>query len=199
MVSAEEIGRVKLFANLDPEARERLSRAAADIRLEPGEFAANQGDGRALLGVLEGRIEVVNTVEGVESIVGERFPGDIIGEVPIVLGTPFPVSFRAAEHSRVIRLEPQDYHALAAVEPEVAEELGRLSSNRIGGARGLSGLAAKPPPPRAIVVGHRWDSACAELRHFLERNQVTFRWVIPDASDASEVWGAPPPPDDDLP
>ena len=28
----------------------------------------------------------------------------------------------------------------------------------MSGARGLQGLAADPPPPRAIVVGHRWDA-----------------------------------------
>ena len=63
------------------------------------------------------------------------------------------------------------------------------ASNRISGARGLQGIAADPPPPRAIVVGHRWDAACTELRHFLDRNQVTFTWVQPEEPDAEESWG----------
>ena len=41
--------------------------------------------------------------------------------------------------------------------PTSAQEVGRLAANRMGGARGLQGIAAEPPPPRAIVVGHRWD------------------------------------------
>jgi thioredoxin reductase (NADPH) len=199
MVTAEEIGAVKVFETIDLEARERLSRVAADIDLAPGEYAANPGDDRALFGLLEGRIEVVNSVDGVERVVGERHPGDVFGEVPIVLGTPFPVGFRAAEKSRVMRVEAHDYHALAAVEPEVAEELGRLSSDRISGVGGLRGLAAKPPPPRAIVVGHRLDAATAELRHFLDHNQITFKWITPDAPDAAEEWGGPLPPEEDLP
>jgi thioredoxin reductase (NADPH) len=199
MVTSEEIGAVKLFESLDADARERLSRVAADILLEPGEYAANQGDDRALFAVLDGRIEVVNSVDGVESIVGERQPGEIIGEVPMVLGTPFPVGFRAAERSRVMRLEPHDYHALAAAEPGVAEELGRLSSNRISGAHGLQGLAAKPPAPRAIVLGTRWDTECSELRHFLDRNQISFEWINPDAAGAEEAWGAPFPAAEDCP
>ncbi len=199
MVTAKEIGTIKVFAALDPDARERLSRAAADISLEPGEYAANQGDDRALYAVLEGRIEVVNSVDGVESIVGERRPGDVIGEVPIALGTPFPVGFRAAERSRVMRLEPHDYHALAAREPSVAEEVGRLSSNRISGAHGLQGLAAKPPPPRAIVLGHRWDPDCAEVRHFLDRNQISFEWITPDTPGAADQWGDRLPADEDYP
>jgi thioredoxin reductase (NADPH) len=177
VVTADDIAAVSVFSALDTEARERLARVAADITLAPGEFAANEGDDRALFAVLEGLIEPVKSVDGIERVVGERHPGDVFGEVPIVLGTAFPVGFRAAVRSRVMRVEPHDYHALAAVEPEVAQEVGKLSSNRIGGPGGLQGLAAEPPPPRAIVVGQRWDPACAELRHFLDRNQISFEWL----------------------
>ena len=45
----------------------------------------------------------------------------------------------------------------------------------MGGPRGLQGIAAEPHPPRAVVFGRRADAPCAELRHFLERNQVSFR------------------------
>ena len=199
MVTAEEIGRIALFAALKPENRERLIRAAADISLVPGEYAAHEGDERALFALLEGRIEAVKLVDGIERVVGEREPGDIFGEVPITLGTVFPVGFRAAEASRVMRVEPHDYHAIAAVEPGVVTEVGRLASNRIGGPSGLQGIAAEPPPPRAIVVGQRWDPSCAELRRFLDRNQITFRWLQPDAPDADEQWGGPLPPEDDRP
>jgi thioredoxin reductase (NADPH) len=195
MVTADEIAAIGVFAALGPAERERLSRAVADISLVPGEYAAPEGGERALFAVLEGRIEAVKLVDGIERIVGERRPGDVFGEVPIALGTVFPVGFRAAETSRVMRIEPHDYHAVAAVEPDVAKEIGRLASNRMGGARGLQGIAAEPPPPRAIVVGHRWDASCTELRRFLDRNQITFRWVRPDASDAAEQWGGPLPAD----
>src|SRR6266545_8334721 len=193
MVTAEEIGRVAVFAALSPGERERLIRAAADINLVPGEYAAHEGDERALFAVLEGRIEVIKLVDGIERVVGERSPGDIFGEVPITLGTVFPVGFRAAEKSRVMRVEPHDYHAIAAVQPDLGKELGRLAANRMGGSRGLQSLAAEPPPPRAIVVGHRWDASCAELRHFLDRNQISFRWLTPDTPDAADAWGGPLP------
>ena len=110
--------------------------------------------------MLEGRIEPVKLIDGIARVVGVRQPGEIFGEVPIVLGTVFPVGFRAAEPSRVMRIEPHDYHAVAAAAPDVGKEVGRLAGHRIGGLRGLQGLAADPPPPRAIVVGHRWDAAC---------------------------------------
>jgi thioredoxin reductase (NADPH) len=199
MVTPEEVAAVKLFAALDDGARERISRAAADIALVAGEYAAHEGDDRALFAVLGGRIEAVKQTDGIGRVVGQRHPGDIFGEVPIVLGTVFPVDFRAAEDSRIMRIEPQDYHAIAAQDTGIAKEVGRLASHRITGLRGLQGLAAEPPPPRAIVVGHRWDASCTELRRFLDRNQVTFHWLTPDLQDGPGRWGGPLPGDEDLP
>ena len=199
MVTAEEIGKIALFAGLAPAQIEQLSRLAADVALVAGEYAADEGAERALFAVLEGRIEAVKLVDGIERVVGQRQPGDAFGEVPIALGTVFPVGFRASEQARVMRLEARDYHAVAAQAPGLAEAVGKLASHRMGGARGLQGLAAEPPPPRAIVVGHRWDAACTELRRFLDRNQVTFRWLTPEAADAAEVWGGTLPAEADLP
>lgn len=193
MVTAAEIAGITIFAELDAADRERLSRAAADITLAPGEYAANPGDERALFALLGGRIEAVKSEDGIETVVGERAPGDVFGEVPITLGTVFPVGFRAAEESRVLRLEPRDYHAVASVAPDVALEVGRLAAHRMSGPGGLQGLAAKPPRPRAIVLGHRWDAACTELRRFLDRNQIVYRWLQPDVpEDAEQWWGALP-------
>ena len=199
MVTPDEIGRIEVFSGLDEVERERVSRLAADISLVAGEYAAHEGEERALFALLEGRIEPVKLVDGIERVVGVRHPGDIFGEVPIVLGTLFPVGFRAAENSRVMRLEAADYHAIAALQPNVAKEVGRLATHRMGGSHGLSGLAAEPPPPRVIVAGHRWDARCTELRRFLDLNQVTFKWLRPETPDAPEQWGGPLPAEEDWP
>jgi thioredoxin reductase (NADPH) len=199
MVTADDIAAIAVFEALDVAERERLARAAADVSLLPGEYAAPEGSERALFGLLEGRIEAVKLTDGIERVVGERQVGEIFGEVPITLGTVFPVGFRASEKSRVIRIEPHDYHAAAAASPDLAREIGRLAGNRISGAAGLQGLAAESSPPRAVVVGHQWDASCTELRRFLDRNQITFRWVRPDVADAAEQWEGPLPADGDLP
>jgi thioredoxin reductase (NADPH) len=199
MVTAEEIGRVAVFAGLDPAHCDRLCRAAADISLAPGEYAAHEGDGPVLFGVLEGRIEVVRLVDGAESVIGERRPGDIIGELSITLGMSQPAGYRAAEPSRVFRLESDDYRALAAVEPEVERRVDALARNRLGGAKGLRARVAEPAPFRATVLGHRWDPSCAKLRHFLDRNQIRYRWLQPDVPSDAEQWEGALPAEDDYP
>jgi len=188
VVTAEEIGRVAVFADLEPAERDRLSRLVADISLAPGESAVNEGDGRALFGVLEGRLEVIRRVDGVENVIGERRPGDVFGEMSIAFGMLHPGGFRAAEATRVFRIELDDYQALVAAAPQIAERVGELANHRLGGAKGLQARASAPTPFRAVVLGHRWDASCAELRRFLDRNQIRFRWLQPDVPAHAEEW-----------
>ena len=93
MVTTEEIGTVAVLANLDQAARERLSRAAADISLVPGEYAAHEGGERALFAVLEGRIEAVKLVDGIERVVGERHAGTSSARCRSCSGRSFPSAF----------------------------------------------------------------------------------------------------------
>jgi thioredoxin reductase (NADPH) len=194
LVTADEIHSVSLFRELTRPECERLARVAADIRLQVGDYAIHPGDERALFAVLEGRLETMGVVDGIARVVGGRSAGDLVGEVPIALGTPFPLGFRAAEPTRLLRLTAQDYHTLAAAVPAVGVKLGALARERIGG---LQGITADRPPPRALVLGDRWDPACAQLRRFLDRNEITFTWITPDSQEAVEHFGEPLP--DELP
>ena len=137
--------------------------------------------------MLAGKIEVVKTFDGIERTLGWRLPGTIFGEVPIALGTPFPGGYRAAEPSRVMRVEVQQYYAIAAVSKDVAQKVSALARERMGG---LQGITAEPQKPRVTLIGHRWDTACGELRRFLARNQISFDWLLPDTPEAEALSGA---------
>jgi thioredoxin reductase (NADPH) len=199
MVTAEEIARVELFADLEPAERNWLSRVVADIALSPGDFAVHEGDERALFGVLEGRFEVLRLADGVTSVIGERKPGDVFGEMAIAFGMLHPAGFRAAEPSRVFRLELRDYEALAATAPQIAERVGLMANNRLAGPKGLQARASTPSVVRAVVLGRRRDAACAELRRFLDRNQIRFRWLQPDVPADVVHWADALPAEEDLP
>jgi thioredoxin reductase (NADPH) len=196
MLTVEDVAAVPLFATLPKQELERLARASADLHLSPGEFAVHEGGERALFAVLSGRIEVVKTIDGVERRLGWRVPGTIFGEVPIALGTPFPGGYRAAEPSRVMRVEIQQYYAVAAVSKDISLKVSALARERIGG---LQSIADEPPKPRATLVGYRWDDACSSLRRFLGRNQISFNWLPPDAEELATSWPGSRPQASDCP
>jgi thioredoxin reductase (NADPH) len=196
MLTTEELATVPLFSRLPATELEHLASRAADIHLAAGEYAVHEGEERALFAVLAGKIEVTKRIDGIERTIGWRAPGKIFGEVPIALGGPFIGSYRAAEPSRVIRVDAPQYYALAAASPEISESVGALARERIGG---LQGLAAEAPKAQVTILGHRWDAACHDLRRFLARNQVTFDWVTPDDPELPARWPAPRPGDEACP
>src|SRR6476659_520379 len=95
-----------------------------------------------------------------------------------------------------MRIEAQDYHAVASAAPELAVDVGALARKRIGG---LQEVTAEPAQPRALVMGHRGDPGCLELRRFLDRNQITFELITPDVMDAAEHSNGTLPPETDWP
>jgi len=196
MLTIDDVRAVPLFSTLEVPELERLAQTSADLHLSAGEFAVHEGGERALFAVLSGKIEVVKLIDGIERTLGWRLPGTIFGEVPIAFGTPFPGAYRASEASRVMRLEPRQYYAIAAASPEISIKIGALARERIGG---LQGIIAEPPKPRVTMVGHRWDTTCVELRRFLARNQITFDWITPDSSELAARWPGTAPADGDCP
>src|SRR6266853_452633 len=185
MFTTDEVRTVPIFSAISAPHLERLAKSAADIQLATGEFAVHEGDERAFYAVISGKIEVVKLFDGVARTLGWRVPGTVFGEVPLALGSPFPGGYRAAEPSRVLHLTAQQYYAAAAAAPEFARKMGALARERIGG---LQRISEEPPKPRVKILGHRWDSACGDLRRFFARNQITFEWVTPDAPDLKTKW-----------
>ena len=196
MLTIDDVRSIPLFSTLAIAELERLATTSADLHLAAGEFAVHEGGDRALYAVLTGKIEVVKQFDGIERTLGWRVPGTIFGEVPIAFGTVFVGGYRASEPSRVLRVDPRHYYAVAATSPEVVAKVGALARERMGG---LQGLAAEPPKARVTMVGNRWDAACGALRQFLARNQITYDWLTPDAPELAKRWPGFRPTDADCP
>jgi len=196
MLTVDDVLKVPLFSSLATAELQLLVQTAADIHVAAGEVVVPEGGERALFAVLAGKIEVFKTIDGIERKLGLRPPGSIFGEVPLALGTNFPGGYRASEPSRVLRVDTPQYYAIAAASPELAEKMGALARERLGG---LQGIAAEPPKARVTIVGQRWDGAFGDLRRFLARNQISFEWLTPDAPQLPLRWPGVLPPKEDWP
>ena len=163
MLTVEDVAAVPLFSTLPKAELERLARTSADLRLSTGEFAVPEGGERALFAVLSGKIEVIKTIDGVERTLGCRVPGTIFGEVPLALGTPFPGGYRAAEPSRVMRVDVQDYYSTAAVSKDISLKVSALARERIGGPIRCGGACRDSTRRRAELM-RRTPRLCLRTR-----------------------------------
>lgn len=176
MFTVEELATVPLFAALGEKELEFLAGAVEDINLVPGEYVAHEGEGRFLAVVVEGTTELTKLVNGVEQVIGMRGPGELGGEVPMTLGTPLPASMRAVDRSRVLKLTVEDFHALAAMAPQISATVGAAAVERM---EMLRNAAAQPPAPALFVIGPRLDSGVHSCDSFLRRNQIPYERLDP--------------------
>jgi thioredoxin reductase (NADPH) len=196
MLTSDELAAIPIFSTLSPVALADVARAAADIYLSAGEYAVYEGEPAALFVVLEGAIEVIKLVDGVERKLGMRLRHNLFGEIPLVYGAQFQAGFRAGEPSRVVKVDARIYYDIAATSPELVKRMDELARERIGG---LQKLAAEPHTAHVALLGTRWGAACLDLRRFLERNQISFSWLTIDDPNLADHWPGPPPDVNDCP
>jgi thioredoxin reductase (NADPH) len=196
MITGDMLRAVPLLAGVSDNELNTIAKRAADIALQTNEWLIQEGELPAFFILLSGRLTVYKSVAGVERAITEYRPGDYGGELPLLLGSPAIASIRAAEPSRVCRLDAADFRELIVACPELNERLLRTMATRI---EGLQQLATEAPLATVTIIGHRYDLACHALRDFLARNHVAFRWYDPRDPEARAGLAATPQPDEIYP
>jgi thioredoxin reductase (NADPH) len=92
MLTIDDVRAVPLFSSLAAPELEHLALTSADIHLAAGEFAVPEGGERALYAVLEGKIEVIKTIDGIERRLGWRVPGTILARCRLPSARRFPAA-----------------------------------------------------------------------------------------------------------
>ena len=102
-----------LFAGLPDDDLERLCGVAAQITIRAGEVLMKEGStGDALYIPLDGMFEITKRSLEHDLVIAQRGPGDILGEISLLEGTPHSASVRAAADSRLLRISREDFEQL---------------------------------------------------------------------------------------
>jgi len=181
MITPDLLKDVPLFAEVPQAELSTIAARAADIDLREGEWLIQEGEAAAFFILLSGRLAVSKSYGGIERVINEYDAGTFFGEVPLLLGSPAIASLRAIKASRVFRLDERDFRELIVACPELNAQLLRMMATRVGY---LQQAALETPVATVTIIGHRFDLACHDLRDFLARNRVLFRWQDPRDPEA---------------
>jgi thioredoxin reductase (NADPH) len=185
VITVDELRTIPIFAALPDPTLEYVAGAVEDIRLIAGEYFAHEGDERALFIVVEGGAQITKIVNGEERVIGVRKPGQFFGEVPMTLSTPFPASGRAAEASRIIKLDVTAFYTVAAMAPTIPARVATLARRYLDS---LQEIAAEQPETDVRLVGPRRDARTHQVATFLTRNQVAFERVTLDDAEPGAAY-----------
>jgi CRP-like cAMP-binding protein len=188
VITAESLTHIPIFASAHKGDLDSIVSRSADLRVNGGDWLVLEGEAPAFLVVLEGRFEIVKTIAGADRVLGTIGAGDFFGEGSLLLGSGFLAGLRAAEPSRAMRLEPIDFHDLVAKCPTVNSAILAAMAGQIAA---LQQASIATPVAAVTIVGHHWDFECYDVRDFLARNHIGFRWIDPDNSSAPEYASVP--------
>jgi len=110
----EELRQAKIIACIGEAECARLAHTIADVRLDPGKWVFREGAPALFYVLLEGSVRIVLDVHGKQTEFPqyELKPGEFLGEMPLLLGTPTFGSLRAQTSCRIARLDKQQFHHL---------------------------------------------------------------------------------------
>ncbi|HTR58339.1 MAG TPA: FAD-dependent oxidoreductase [Casimicrobiaceae bacterium] len=197
MITAELLRGVPLFAEVPEAELKVIASRSADIRARPSDWLIREGELPSFFIVLSGGIDVLKALGGDDRVINHYGPGEYGGEVPLLLRSPAIASLRATETSRVARLDSGDFHELVVSCPKLNAELMRTMAARISYVQQVN--ASTAPAPTVTLIGHRYDIACHQLRDFLTRNHIAYRWHDLRDPEARAQLPATVEPGDDFP
>jgi thioredoxin reductase (NADPH) len=191
MIAPDELVDVPLFAAMPEALRARIASRSADIRINAGECIVHEGDAPYFWVLLAGEVAMLQRYGGEAHQVTTFDPGEYFGEIPLMFGAASFAEIRALRPSRLMRVDPADFHTLVtavlATAPEASDILASTLMRRVNFRRDIY-VAANVT--EAAIVGDRYDLACHDLRDFLARNQIPYEWLDPSDSGDAELMPA---------
>src|ERR1700760_3390713 len=174
MITAKDLEVCPLFTCIDPSEVQRFAERAADVRLAKDEWLIREGEQASFFILLEGETQAVKDIVGRETELSTAKPGIFFGELPVLFMTPFFVSVRAKERSRLARFSPQLMFELIQSSEKCAAMIMKTMMDRVSTAQQW---AKEIPASRVLIVGTQYDRDCREIRAFLSANRIPYEWI----------------------
>ena len=120
------------LGELDPKDREQLEARSGQRHFPAGSRLIHEGQaGREVLVLVSGRVKVTYlTTEGREVILDFRGPGDLLGEMAVIDGSPRSNTIQAIEAVEALVIPAADFRALVDSSPTLSNTLLRTMMRR---------------------------------------------------------------------
>ena len=179
MFTPAELKQAKIFACLNETECARFAQVAADVKLKPGEWLVREGEPPCFFIVFEGRLRLVLDVHGKQTEFSdfEGGAGDFVGEVALLLGTPFFASMKAVTSCRVARLDKQQFFHLIRDSKQARTLVLEVFGERL---LRIQERTLSLEASRVFIFGRNKDVDCHHIRTFLSGNRIPYEWVDRD-------------------
>ena len=183
MSKTDLLAQSTLFVPLSEEEQSEAARRFSPHRYEKDDYLFWEGDpAEWLVLVTEGQVKMIKHSEsGRETILATFGPGQIVGEVGVLVGETYPATAQALEPASTLNLRRDDYTELVRQYPDLAwaliQELGRRLQGAHERIRSLAVEKVERRVARVVLrmantAGERLDDGTVRISVPLSRQDV---------------------------
>jgi CRP-like cAMP-binding protein len=183
MNAADLLAGSALFAPLSEEERLGLARRISPHHYEKDEYLFWEGEpAEWLVFVAEGQVKMIKHSEsGRETILATFGPGQIVGEVGVLVGEVYPATAQALESASTLSIRRDEYIEMVRRKPELAwaliQELGRRLQGAHEAIRSLAVEKVERRVARVVLrmantAGERLDDGTVRISVPLSRQDI---------------------------
>jgi HEAT repeat protein len=123
---------IPIFAELPPEDLKLVAEIAREEWYPQSTVIFHQGDEANMMFVIvEGRLQVLRSTNGVEHELAQRGPGDFVGEMAIIESVPRSATLRTQTDVRVLAIDGDTFKGILRERPDVSFAVLRSVSRRL--------------------------------------------------------------------
>ena len=123
---------IPIFADLSPEDLKHVAEIAREEWYPQNTDIFHQGDeGNMMFVIVDGRLQVVRTMDGKDQILAERGPGDFVGEMAIIDSAPRSATLHTQTEVRVLAIDDETFKGILRERPNVSFAVLRSLSHRL--------------------------------------------------------------------
>ena len=123
---------IPIFADLAPEDLKLIAEIAREEWYPQNTVIFHQADeGNMMFVIVEGHLQVLRTVNGVEQVLAQRGPGDFVGEMAIIESAPRSATLCAQTDVRVLAIDGETFKGILRERPDVSFAVLRSVSRRL--------------------------------------------------------------------
>jgi HEAT repeat protein/ATP/ADP translocase len=123
---------IPIFADLPPEDLKLVAEIAREAWYPQNTVIFHQGDeGNMMFIIVEGNVQVLRTVNGIEQVLAQRISGDFVGEMAIIESAPRSATLWAQTDVRVLAIDGGTFKGILRERPDVSFAVLRSISRRL--------------------------------------------------------------------
>jgi HEAT repeat protein len=123
---------IPIFADLPPEDLKLVAESAREAWYPQNTVIFHEGDeGNVMFVIVEGNVQVLRTLNGIEQVLAQRSARDFVGEMAILESAPRSATLCAQTDVRVLAIDGETFKGILRERPDVSFAVLRSVSRRL--------------------------------------------------------------------